>query len=400
MMYWHKRILESKFLNFIVVISFIVLLVSFYSSSFYLFAFSLTFSLFGLLSKWYLKKVGNQLVINHQKQKIKLFPNESGELEVRLEHYGKVPIINSSLRLYLDDVVDCSPLSSGEQRKLVEALIPVTLSAREVIEIRLPITARRRGFSKIRSVDLSIPHPFGFGLAYLEYNPMLHHEIIIYPTPLSVDGIEQILPKRQGTYPNRRSLFEHQSSPIGTRNYTPSDPFNRINWKATARTQLLQTKVYEKTSQFAWSIIVTIKDGNGLIANLENVLSYITYICYVATKRNIMFELFINIRSAGKSPFFHLPLGEGAEQLDKALEMLARVNQHSVLISLEKMMYFIEKNHVLAPFVIFAGGQQEDQLVMTRLVKHNEAIYYVVDSGESGTLQQLRRRVNVSVSYG
>ncbi|MFS0863434.1 DUF58 domain-containing protein [Fredinandcohnia sp. 179-A 10B2 NHS] len=396
-MQWHKRIIENKFLNFIVVFAFIMILISFYSSSFYLFAFSSTFFLFGVLSKWYLKHAANGMLINQNRQKVKLFPNETGSIDIQIEQYGRIPILNSKLHFFLDNVVDCHPLSKGEQRQQVEAIIPLTMSAKEALHISLPIYAKRRGFAKIRSVYFTLQHPFGFGIAVMEYNQPLYHEIIIYPTPISVDGIEQILPKRQGNYSNRRSLFEQQNSPIGTRDYRSGDPFNRIHWLATAKTQTLQTKIYDKTSLFAWSIIVTIKDGNGLISNLENVMSYITYICHTATQKNIMFELFINIRSAGKVPFFHLPLGTGAEQLDKALEMLARVNQHSVLISLERMMLFIAKHHTLAPYVIFSGPPQEDVEMMKSLLLRNETIYQVVDQGETGYLQPLSRKSTSSV---
>ncbi|MCH1626663.1 DUF58 domain-containing protein [Ferdinandcohnia quinoae] len=395
-MHWHKQIIESKIINVITILAFVVLFSSFYTESIFVFAFALTFILFSLASKWYLKHAASDLILSQTKDKIKLFPNEKDTLHIILRQYGRVPIVNSVLHLYFDNVIDCSPYSKAHTKQVVEVVIPISMAAKEEMKISIPIHALRRGFAKIRSANLTIQHPFGFGVAMLEYNQWLSQEIIIYPTPISVSGIEQLLPKKQGTYPNKHSLFEYASSPIGTRSYVASDPFNKIHWKATARTTMLQTKIYERTSQFAWSIILDIKDGNGYIENLENLLSYITYICHVATKKKIQFELFINIRSAGRTPFFHLSMGQGKEQLESALEMLARVNRNSVLIPFEKMMFFIEKNHLLAPYIITAGLLSGSESILNKLAGSN-GTYQIIDHDGVGYLVPLQKKTLISI---
>jgi len=63
----------------------------------------------------------------------------------------------------------------------------------------------------------------------------------------------------------RRPLFQDTTRFVGHREYRPSDPMKHIDWKASARLQRLQTKVFEPvvslnvlialngtTSEFAW----------------------------------------------------------------------------------------------------------------------------------------------------
>lgn len=395
---WYKHISENRSLNIMIFFSFFIVLVSFYSKSFLLFAFGISFIFFGLASRWYLTHIANDLLIENQKQKIKLFPDEKGEIKLKARQYGKVPILSSTLHLLLDRIVDCSPYNKPDSKQLLEVRIPLSLAAREEIELNIPIKAVKRGFTRIRGLELTIEHPFGFGQARMEYSYGLNTEIIIFPTPIAVVGIQQITPNRQGEFSNRHSVFENTITQIGTRNYISSDPFNRIHWKATAKTSNLQTMIYDRTSQFAWTILLNIQEDNGIYSNLENVLSHVTYLCHYAIKRNIQFELLVNIRSAGNVPFFYLSLGNGTDQLEKALEMLARVSQHSVLIPFKKVVYYLDKHHTLAPYVIVCGAKHEDEAILLKdTMKRGSFIYRLVDEGELGTLTRLNRNSTVVV---
>ena len=387
---WHKQIIENKLQNLLSFSAWSILLASLYTESILLFVFACFFIVFDISSKLYMKYVANDFMIENEKQRVKLFAGETGIMKLRINHHGRLPIVNGVLRLTVDNVISCDSYKTSVIKNQLDILMPISVAGREDIEISIPVQARKRGLARIRSVNLTINHPFGFGMALLENNIGINHEVIIYPSPIAVEGLEKMAPKQIGNYYNRSSLFVDHTSTIGTRDYEQTDPFNRIHWKATARTTNLQTKILEPTSQFAWTLIVNVKDGNGIIGNLENILSYVAYICQIATKKNIEFQLFINIRSSGKTPFYYLPLGSGKAQLSKVLEIVARVHKQSVLIPFEKMLSYINKHHKLSAFTITYGPvTHQEEIIYQGFARQGTENYKVIDNEDKGYIVKM-----------
>ena len=72
--------------------------------------------------------------------------------------------------------------------------------------------------------------------------------LIVYPQVLSLEALgfpqKEPLGERKATW----RIFEDPSRAVGIRDYRPEDGFRHIHWKASARRQDLQTKVYEPTT--------------------------------------------------------------------------------------------------------------------------------------------------------
>lgn len=388
---WHKQIIENKLLNYLAFFAWVLLAASLYTESILLFVFACFFIVFDFASKLYMKYVANELVIDLEKQRLKLFAGEDGFLKLRFIHYGRLPILNAQLRITLDNIVTTENYQTSVIKNQLEISVPISVSGREELELHIPLKAKMRGVARIRNMSMTIQHPFGFGFALLENKVGINHEIIIYPNLSSVIGGNLMVPKESGTHFNRSSLFVNHSSTIGTRDYLQSDPFNRLHWKATARTSKLQTKILEPTSQNALTLIINIKDGNGVIGDLEEVLSHVAYIAHVVTKQNREFQIFINSRPSSKTPIYHLPLGSGKEQLAKALEMLARVSKLSILIPFDRMLRYIEKHYNLTPFTITCGPvtEIEESRIYNRFARKGIDNYRLAIQDEKGYIMKL-----------
>ncbi|MDY7040286.1 MAG: DUF58 domain-containing protein, partial [Chloroflexota bacterium] len=72
--------------------------------------------------------------------------------------------------------------------------------------------------------------------------------LIVYPRVLPIEALE--LPPKDpfGEVKARQRMFEDPGRTIGVRDHQPQDSFRRIHWKATARRQALQSKVYEPST--------------------------------------------------------------------------------------------------------------------------------------------------------
>jgi uncharacterized protein (DUF58 family) len=87
-----------------------------------------------------------------------------------------------------------------------------------------------------------------FGFISREKKLANYQYVLVYPlvVPLTRFG----LPARHpfGDLRTPRRLLEDPARVIGVRDYAYGDSLRRVNWKATARTQQLQSKVYEETA--------------------------------------------------------------------------------------------------------------------------------------------------------
>ena len=250
-MNWKRQISIGNELSYMSFLSSTFILVGILSQVFLLIFVGVLFLLFVFMNKYYLKHVGNKINVSIDKEIVKLFKGEESDFSLTLRQEGLIPIINGQIRLTVDHVVGFQNERKILETEQIELSLPLTLFGRQAQTTKLPFEGKQRGVAKIRTLELRVPHLFGFGEAYLQYTNPITHETIIYSSPETVGGIEKIAPKNQGEYPIRSSFFENTTQIIGTRGYVPTDPFNRVHWKASARTNKFQTRIYDKTAQIS-----------------------------------------------------------------------------------------------------------------------------------------------------
>lgn len=125
-------------------------------------------------------------------------------------------------------------------------IVSITLSGYKRASWHYQIKCSKRGYYIIGPASLQSGDIFGF-----YPRSVITHEsdtLIVYPRIFSVDSLE--LPARQplGELGARYRIFQDPTRTIGVREYIPGDPFNHINWKATARHQQLQVKEFEPST--------------------------------------------------------------------------------------------------------------------------------------------------------
>ncbi len=107
------------------------------------------------------------------------------------------------------------------------------------------------GPTRIHSGDL-----FGFSecAATLENREY----VLVYPMVVPLTSFH--LPARHpfGERPTLQRLLEDPLNTIGVRDYVYGDSLRRVNWKATARTLQLQSKIYESTTTYTMVIFLNV----------------------------------------------------------------------------------------------------------------------------------------------
>src|SRR5690606_5530710 len=82
--------------------------------------------------------------------------------------------------------------------------------------------------------------------------------LTVYPRLVSLDDVS--IPARHlfGDQRIRRQIITDPSRTAGVRDYRPEDSIRFINWKATARVQSLQTKVFEPTTEVQFGVFLNL----------------------------------------------------------------------------------------------------------------------------------------------
>lgn len=348
------------------------------------------FAAYLIAYKIYDRSVGRSLSLKNRPASIKLFPEEEEILRFDIENQSIFPLINGQLTFQLGSAIKAYTITNKEDY-WKELYLPLSLIQKKKTIIEIPIRAEQRGVARVQNISYTFPHLLNFSMLRLRYTDYYRTEVIVYPKLLPVQGIEAVYHMMQGESRLNYSPFEDIQSPLGTRDYSYSDPFHKINWNATVKTQKLQTNIYEKVVDRSFVFIVNLGtvDTKNMVSfnkNLENLMSYTAFLSEYSTKMGIPFEIFINTRKPGKTPYMHLHEGEGKAHYMHALEMLARVHKQSPILPFNTLLYQIGKQFIKPKTIIFIGDIPNGALGILNSWKQQQRSVYRVMEAESGAI--------------
>ncbi|MGQ9584897.1 MAG: DUF58 domain-containing protein [Anaerolineae bacterium] len=190
------------------------------------------------------------------------------------------------------------------------------------------LTCHRRGFYRLGPATLQSGDLFG--LFEERRREAEGDRLIVYPRVKRLD--EWGLPSKEFLGETRTPLqiFEDPARTLGVRDYHPGDGFRRIHWKATARRQQLQSRLYEPSTTHKVLVVVNVatfpRHWQGVDEELlEEVISVAASIATHAAERRCPVGLIAN----GSWPRSDQPIkvlpGRSPAQLTCVLEALAAV---------------------------------------------------------------------------
>ena len=100
-----------------------------------------------------------------------------------------------------------------------------------------------RGYYQLGPLLLESGDLFGLHRRFrVETRP---HFVLVFPKVVPLEGYDLASRRPIGEVRLTHRLFEDPTRISGIRGYQPGDPLNRVHWRATARTGVLQCKMYE-----------------------------------------------------------------------------------------------------------------------------------------------------------
>jgi uncharacterized protein (DUF58 family) len=170
---------------------------------------------------------------------------------ITVEHRGRLPVA----WLLVEDLLPrhaliYSPPSLQVMGRRLQ-LAMFTRGGRKTMFYQL--RCHRRGYYQIGPLVIETGDVFGLHRRYhVATEP---HFLLVYPEVRPLEGFDIASRRPIGEVRMSYRLFEDPTRVAGVRRYEAGDPLNRINWRATARTGILHSKVYE-TSTVAGATIV------------------------------------------------------------------------------------------------------------------------------------------------
>ncbi|MBS4198757.1 DUF58 domain-containing protein [Bacillus sp. FJAT-49732] len=381
----------SRSLNYFPHILLLLIIISFFAHQIMMMFIFLSSLLIFLFQTYYLKIVGNRLNLFTVKEKNYLVIEDEGSWKITVVNKG-FPILKASLKLTFDASVIPSHIPYKINNGLVEILIPFFIWKNEEKEIVIPVIAKKRGKSIIRDVTVRIPHLFGSGYIDLSYQNHIHTQFLVYPHRIPVNIRDFVFVNKQGLQDVKTSLFVDSMHPIGVRDYMAGDPFQHIHWKASAKMQLLQSKVFSPIASRGWLIIINISEYYSINTRLEEMIGHAAFIIDFALKQDIPFSLAVNVRSFGNTPFYYLHEGIGPKHRQAAFEFLTVLSFSSLSFPPIQMLNQLKKED-LPSVIIFIGSETVDiQNALLDLSSTGRSVYEVENVNDKGVLRQWRQK--------
>ncbi|MHB1415387.1 MAG: DUF58 domain-containing protein [Chloroflexota bacterium] len=200
----------------------------------------------------------------------------------------------------------------------------------ERIRRRYRLRCDARGYHTFGPIRLRSGDLFGFTTKDLVLEQEDH--ILVYPRVVPVTQLG--LPARDpfGDRRSRQRLFEDPLSVAGIREYRYGDSLRRVHWKATARAQQLQVKLYEPTTTYRLVIFLnmnTFGEDWWSFAFDHSLLEFsITVAASVASwamESGYQVGLYANGNARKSDSKVAIPASRDPEQLTHILEALAAV---------------------------------------------------------------------------
>lgn len=195
------------------------------------------------------------------------------------------------------------------------------------------LICRRRGYYSMGPALVSSGDVFGlFRRMRTDREP---NHLIVYPRiyPLRQLGLPSRFPLGDSRADSR--IFEDPSRTIGLRGYTSGTPFKHIHWKASARRQQLQVKVFEPTTTLQVAIFL---DADGFLARREKAPDDELFESGISTAASLARHivessqpagLYVNALQAGLERPVAVRPRSGGGHLAAMLEGLARLEYRS-----------------------------------------------------------------------
>ena len=255
----------------------------------------------------------------------RVFPGEKVTLTLHLANRKPLPLPWVQVEDYIPAALTSHGSGSGAESALVRR--SAALLWYRSVRWTYSMECNRRGYYPFGPIEMTSGDIFGLYACSLALTT--DDCIIVYPKifPVSRVPIPSIHP--MGNSRSERCLFQDPTRTIGVRDYRPGDSLRHIHWKASARAQGLQVKVFEPTTTLKVALFLSVDSfhhlGTFRPEDFELGISAVASISHDVIDHGGPAGVFVNTRLADSGHGVSIPPSGNRVQLTHILEALAKV---------------------------------------------------------------------------
>lgn len=185
-----------------------------------------------LIGQWWVGQVVKRVSF-HRSYDRHAFPGETITVALDLANTSLLPAV--WLRIQ-----DLFPLEVADNRSFSQV---ISLGPKEKMRLNYNLKARKRGYFSIGPFNIASGDLLGISGERVSAGGIDH--LTVYPRVIPLPGLNLPSNSPLGTLPHTQPIFEDPARPAGKRDYQPGDSLRRIDWKVTASTGRMQTKLFE-----------------------------------------------------------------------------------------------------------------------------------------------------------
>lgn len=190
------------------------------------------------------------------------------------------------------------------------------------------LRAIHRGVWQMGPAEIVSGDIFGFSVQRDEFATI--QSVTVYPRVVPITALGLPAQRPFGDYRTPHRLITDPLRLMGTRAYAPGDSFRHIHWKATARRQALQTKVFEPSAAQPIALFLNINTFNRLYEGRdpelqEYAISTTASLARWAWDAGRPVGMYANTIVQPEGARVHMPPSSRPDQLTRILDALARV---------------------------------------------------------------------------
>jgi uncharacterized protein (DUF58 family) len=244
------------------------------------------------------------------------------------------------------------------------------------VSFSLDLAARQRGLHRIGPLSIRAGDLLGFFPRGLEAGESV--EVLVYPRLVPIRS-PAMAKKEFFGIPGARNPVPDPVYILGTRDYQHSQPARHIHWKASARHQRLQQKVFEPSGQEKVLLFVAVDQfaQNKASREFEKALEVVASLALQLDGRGCAVGLMTNGIVAGKDHGI-LPAAKGSQHVSALLEILARLEMKPRQPFLETVINGVKGHRALSSVHFSYEAEASARRVETYLLQRKIPVAFVV----------------------
>jgi uncharacterized protein (DUF58 family) len=291
---------------------------------------SLLFSSAGLAKLWSHLSLA-RISCRRQLSERRVFPGERINVKLQVANRKPLPLPWIQVDDEIPQALGSTSSLPGEKPGSVIVRRSAAMLWYSTVKWKYELPCLKRGYYPLGPTVISSGDIFGLYSRSLK--TALEDHVIVYPKIFPVGRLGIPSQQPMGESRSEYRIFQDPTRPIGVRDYQHGDSLRHVHWKASARLQALQVKIFEPTTAFKVALFLSVDSfmGNGSFSEdrFELGISVAASLAHHVTEQGSPAGVFVNTRRIDSDQAVSIAPSGSRDQLTAILEALAKVTASS-----------------------------------------------------------------------